>query len=108
MESVKRPRKLLFLHKRKSLKAIFSIFLGALSLTSGLLTVYFTYRNGGEAAIAYGAVILLSLIFAVTGMVLALLSRQEEDTMFLLSYLGMLLNGLSILLSCMVVYYGIL
>ena len=57
---------------------------------------------------AYGAVILLSLLFSVTGMILAMLSRQEEDTMFLLSYCGMVLNGLSILLSCLVVYYGIL
>ena len=108
MESVKRPRKLLFLHKRKSPKALFSIFLGALSLLSGALTIVFTVQNGGKARVAYGAVILLSLLFSVTGMILAMLSRQEEDTMFLLSYCGMVLNGLSILLSCLVVYYGIL
>ncbi|MBP3736480.1 MAG: hypothetical protein J6I56_05630 [Lachnospiraceae bacterium] len=106
MRGAGRLKRFTFLEKHRSTRALFAIFLGALSVVSCLLTFYFTYRNG-EATAGYGAVILLCLVFGVSGMILALLSRQEEDALYLLSYIGMALNGITLVLCTVVLYLGI-
>ena len=78
--------------------------LGLISVISTLLMIYLTYLNGGQAQLRYGAVVFVCLIFAVTGLILAILSRREPDTWYFFSYLGMVLNGL-VLAGCFLMMY---
>ena len=65
-------RHYIFTDKRESKKGILSAMLGAMSLISVFLTVYFTWQNHGTAYVRYGVVTLLCLIFSVAGLVLEL------------------------------------
>lgn len=56
-------RHYIFTDKRESKKGILSAMLGAMSLISVFLTVYFTWQNHGTAYVRYGVVTLLCLIF---------------------------------------------
>lgn len=85
-----------------------SISLGLISSVSCLLSFYFTFLRGGEAPIRYGTVIILSLFFGLTGLILGIRSRQEEDTVYLLSYLGMVLNTATLMMCSLVLYYGVM
>ena len=52
-------RHYIFTDKRESKKGILSAMLGAMSLISVFLTVYFTWQNHGTAYVRYGVVTLL-------------------------------------------------
>ena len=54
-------RHYIFTDKRESKKGILSAMLGAMSLISVFLTVYFTWQNHGTAYVRYGVVALLEL-----------------------------------------------
>lgn len=101
-----RRRKHLFTSKKKSNRALLGDCFGAISLFFGLLTVYLSFRRGGEAPLQYGAVLLLCTVLALAGMILSVLSRREPDCYYFFSYLGMLLNGLMLLLGAVIVYLG--
>ena len=60
-------RHYIFTDKRESKKGILSAMLGAMSLISVFLTVYFTWQNHGTAYVRYGVVALLCLIFSAAG-----------------------------------------
>ena len=68
--------------------------------------VYLTYKNGGQAQLRYGGVVVICLFFSLAGMILAILSRREPEKFYLTSYLGMLLNGLVLAFGFVVMYLG--
>ena len=49
----------------------------------------------------------LCLVFSVTGMILSLRAVQEEDSLLILPYSGIVLNGLMLAVCCMVLYMGL-
>ena len=49
-------RHYIFTDKRESKKGILSAMLGAMSLISVFLTVYFTWQNHGTAYVRYGEI----------------------------------------------------
>ena len=75
-------RHYIFTDKRESKKGILSAMLGAMSLISVFLTVYFTWQNHGTAYVRYGVVTLLCLIFSAAG---------------LFAWIGIVLNALTLL-----------
>lgn len=83
-----------------------SSILGAIALASVILAVYLTYQNKGVAPMQYGTVILLSLIFAVIGMVLGIRAGLQKDIYRLFPVLGILLNTLTILAGGFILYLG--
>ena len=68
-------RHYIFTDKRESKKGILSAMLGAMSLISVFLTVYFTWQNHGTAYVRYGVVALLCLIFSAAGLVLGIMAK---------------------------------
>ena len=60
-----------------------STVLGAVSLFSLFLAVYGTFQNQGEALVKYGMGVLFALLFALTGIVLGIMSKMEEDKFYL-------------------------
>ena len=99
-------RKYIFTNKKESRKGIMSTVLGAVSLFSLFLAVYGTFQNQGEALVKYGMGVLFALLFALTGIVLGIMSKMEEDKFYLFSYLGILLNVLAIAGVGFILYAG--
>ena len=86
-------RHYIFTDKRESKKGILSAMLGAMSLISVFLTVYFTWQNHGTAYVRYGVVTLLCLIFSAAG----IMAKLEEDKFYLFAWIGIVLNALTLL-----------
>ena len=100
-------RKYIFTNKKESRKGIMSTVLGAVSLFSLFLAVYGTFQKQGEALVKYGMGVLFALLFALTGIVLGIMSKMEEDKFYLFSYLGILLNVLAIAGVGFILYAGV-
>jgi hypothetical protein len=47
------------------------------------------------------------LIFSLVGLILAILSRREPDRIYFFSYLGMALNGVTLVLCFVTMYLGL-
>lgn len=97
----------IFTDKKNPVRGIMSAILGLISIVSVCLAVYLTYQNKGAAPIQYGSVILLSLVFAVTGMVLGILAMLEKDIFKVFPVAGILLNGLTIVAGIFILYIGV-
>ena len=78
-------RHYIFTDKRESKKGILSAVLGAMSLISVFLTVYFTWQNHGTAYVRYGVV------------ALGIMAKLEEDKFYLFAWIGIVLNALTLL-----------
>ena len=83
-----------------------AVILGVIGIASIILTVVFTYSKGGNATLEYGGVVLLSLIYGFVGMILAIISKKEPDRYYFISYLGMVLNAIVIIMVSMILYAG--
>ena len=96
----------IFTNKTFSQKAIMSVILGVIGIASIIVAVAFTYVKGGNASLEYGGVVLLSLLYGFGGLILGILSRKEPDKYYFLSYLGMVLNGVILVMVSMILYAG--
>ena len=97
----------LFNSKEISTRALLSAVIGLISVISCGIMIYLTYANGGVAELRYGGVVFLCLFFSLVGLILALLSRREPEKRYVVSYLGMLLNGAVLALGFVVMYLGL-
>ncbi len=104
---MKRPRSYLFTARHQSTGALIAVSLGLISVISTGFVIYKTYEDGGSAGPRSAAVVLLCLIFALTGLILAILSRREPDTLYFFSYLGMILNAVVIAACFIIMYLGL-
>ena len=97
----------IFTDKKNPQRGIMSAILGAISVASVCLAVYLTYQNKGVASAQYGSVILLSLIFAVTGVVLGILAMLEKDIFRIFPVTGIILNSMTIIAGGFILYLGV-
>ena len=81
--------------------------LGTIAMVSVGLAIYLTYLNKGVAPMQYGTVILLSLLFAIVGLVLAIRACMEKDIYRLFPVLGIILNSITILAGGFILYLGV-
>lgn len=102
-----RKKSYIFTNKKHPLKGIMSSVLGIISLTSMGGAVYFTFLQKGYANISYGLTGVLALLFSLTGAVLGVLSRMEADKFHFFSYLGIVLNALSLAGIGFILYVGV-
>lgn len=84
-----------------------SSILGAIAIISVGLAVYLTYLNKGTALMQYGTVIILSLVFSITGLVLGIKACMEKDIYLLFPVLGIVLNCLTIFAGGFILYLGV-
>ena len=106
VQPVKR-KKHLFTSKKMSMRALMSDCLGAIAATFTCVTVYLTFRNGGQATPRYATAFFLCIVMARVGLIIAILSRKERDIYYFFSYLGMALNGAVLLAGAGVMYLGL-
>lgn len=95
-----------FTNKGHSAKAVLSTFFGALSCVSIITLIYLTYLRKGMAPFNYGLAGILALLFAVTGMVLAVFALQEKDKFLVFAWIGVGLNTLALLGISAILYAG--
>ncbi|MBR5422017.1 MAG: hypothetical protein IK115_12805 [Lachnospiraceae bacterium] len=88
-----------FTNKRHPLKAILSVNLALIGIVALFLSIYLSYRSGGEGNARYAAALSLSFLMSLAGLVLALISRTEPDRYYLFPNLGIILNTL-VILAC--------
>jgi len=103
---VKRKKAFIFTNKIQSKKGIMATILGIISFVSILSCIYITYKSGQEATSNCGVTVFLSLIFSLTGMTLAVVSRTEKDKYYIYSYIGMVLNFLVISCVSIILFAG--
>lgn len=89
------------------MKALMSDCLGGIAVVFSCITLYLTFRNGGQATERLAVAFFLCIIIALSGLVIAILSRKERDIYYFFSYLGMILNGAVLLAGAFVMYLGI-
>lgn len=97
----------MFTNKNYSKKSIMSTVLGALSLASIGAAIYFTYLQKGYANISYGLTGILSLLFAICGMVLGVMSTFEKDKFYVFTYIGIGVNLVALLTIGYILYAGV-
>ncbi len=80
--------------------------LGVLSLLTMLYALVMSYRRAGDVPASYGAACFLAMLFAVVGLVVAVISRFEKEKFYFFSYLGMILNVLALCVVSLILYAG--
>lgn len=103
MEQSKRYK---FTNKKHPEKGIMSTILGIISLVSVWRIVYQAFQARGEASTNMGVVGLMITIFSATGLVLAYLSKKENDKFMFFPYLGMVLNIIALACISVILYAG--
>ena len=96
-----------FTNKKHPLKGSMSFVLGVISLASILLAVYLTFMAHGTALKQYGTVVLVSILFSITGLVMAIMSLLEQEIYRFFPIGGVVLNTLTIILSGFILYLGV-
>ena len=97
----------IFTDKKNPERGIMAAILGLISAASVCLAVYLTYQNKGVAPVQYGSVILLSFIFALTGLVLGIIANMQKDIFHIFPIIGIVLNSITILADGFILYLGV-
>ncbi len=98
----------IFTDKKNPKWGIMSTILGLIATVSISLAVHFTYQNKGTALMQYGAVVILSMIYAVAGLVLGIRSLMEKDIFRIFPAVGIFLNGLAVIAGGIIIYLGVI
>lgn len=100
-------RNYIFTNRVQSKKGILATVFGAVSLISVLLTIYLTYGTGQTAPANYGISLILALVFSLTGFIVSIVSRFEKDVFYLFSYMGMVINFITLSAIGFLLYAGV-
>lgn len=98
----------IFTDKKNPKWGIMSSILGLIAGVSICLAVHRTYLNKGTALMQYGAVVLLAMVYAVAGLVLGIRSLTEKDIFRFFPIIGIFLNLLTMIASCLILYLGVI
>ncbi len=97
----------MFTNKSHPERGIMSTILGILSDGAIGLAVFSSFKVEGNASARLACVIMLALIFAITGLVLGILSRIEKDRFYFFPNMGILCNAIAILAVGFILYIGV-
>lgn len=96
----------IFTNKKNPRNGIMSTILGIIAVSSVAAAVFFTYRDKGNAPMQYGMVILLSVIYAFTGVALGIRALLEKDIFRLFPIMGIVLNIIAVIECGAILYVG--
>ena len=97
----------MFTDNRHPEKGIMSTVLGVLSVAALVLSVYYSYINGGQAIMRYAAAAFVAAIFSCIGLVLGIMSRLEKDIFKLFPNIGIILNLLAFIFVVFILVLGL-
>ena len=93
--------------KRLTIGGPLSILLFIISLSVCGFGIYTSYQAKGNGSIVLGAAGFMGLLVAVCGLVIGIMSFQEEDKHYILSRIGLVLNGALLLVWACIYLIGI-
>lgn len=96
----------IFTNKEQSLKGILSCVLGAVSVIALAAAVIITFKERMYAPTRFGATALLALLFAIAGIILAVIGKMESDSFHLSCWVGLILNIFVIACISFILYAG--
>lgn len=96
-----------FTDKKHPEIAIMAAILGAISLVSQILVILICYQERKQPSANNGMTVLLSLIMAITGLVLAIVAKVKRNTYPLFPIIGMVVCGVSILFTVFIIVAGV-
>lgn len=97
----------IFTDKKNPRWGIMSTLLGLIAVVSVAAAVYFTYLEKGAAPMQYGMVILLSILYALTGIGLGIRALLEKDIFRFFPILGIVLNVIAAIEGGVILYLGL-
>ena len=97
----------IFTDKKNPKSGIMSMALGSISVISVFLALYLTVRNGGDAPMKYGTVILLSIVYAGIGLILGIRSLSQKDIYRFFPTAGILFNAIAFAECGFILYLGV-
>lgn len=80
--------------------------LGTISLLSLIFVIWRTAAAGGEASAGYGLTGLFAMLFSLTGLVFGIMSVQQKRNFKLFPILGIVLNGVVLLIILILLGMG--
>ncbi len=95
-----------FSEKKVSKNAIFSAALGGTLLVIHIIMIVLSVVKKGTLPMAGGLVESFALLFSVFGLLWAVLSYDEEKTIDKYKALGIILNGIALLIAIFVMAVG--
>lgn len=96
----------MFTNKQHTQKGIMSTILGVISLVTLAYAIIMSYLKAGNIPRQYGAAALLVMIFAFVGIVLGVISKTERDKFYFFTYMGIVLNVLTLAVISVILYAG--
>lgn len=97
----------IFTNKKHPKQGIMSIILACIAIASIIMAIYITFSHRGEALSSSSVAVLFATIIAFVGFVLAIVARRKPDIFKVTAYLGILLNGLTLVGVGMIIYAGV-
>ena len=85
---------------------MFSAAIGVISLLAVCGALLVSYRQQGAVSVRLGAVMLLSVVFSVTGLILGIASNAEPDVLSFFPRAGIVINAVTVVLCGVVIYAG--
>ncbi len=96
----------MFSSKKHSLKGIISLLLGMVAVIILIAAIYISYIQKGKTGFYIGIVGLLTIIIAVTGLIIGIRSFFEEDKYYLTSKIGTGINSILLLYWMYIIISG--
>lgn len=94
-------------NRRTSTKGMISTVLGGVCLLLLLLFLFLSAGNGGNIASIVGALAIIIMAVAVFGIYLAVQSFHEVNRNHATSYIGIIINGLTVLAYVVIFLIGL-
>lgn len=98
----------IFTDKKNPKQGIMSTILGLIAGISIGLAIHRTYLNQGTALMQYGVVVLLSMVYALAGLILGIRSLMEKDIFRFFPVTGIFLNVVAMAASGIILYLGVI
>jgi len=92
-----KKRGIIFTKKKHPSIAIMATVLGAISLIAIVYGIIASFTMAGAVPHRYGAALILTLVYTVVGLVMALYSFKIQEAFHLFSIIGTVLNGVCLL-----------
>ena len=96
-ENMARKNRIIFSSRDQSDKGIMSLVLGILSVISLAYAGIVSYLRQGEVPDKFGSALFVTFVFAVAGLILGGLARNEADKLRTVPTVAVVLNALAIL-----------
>jgi hypothetical protein len=87
----------MFTDNRHPEKGIMSAALGVIAVATLAVSVFFTFKDGGQAQMRYAAAAFVAAVFSVVGLFLGIKSRFERDIFKLFPDIGITLNTIAVI-----------